>query len=52
MDGASGLAPETFDAWSELWHGAALAHDSRLTFDVVRRWEPESAHAEWRVAHR
>jgi hypothetical protein len=31
------LAPEVFDAWNELWIGAALAHDRFMRVDVTAR---------------
>ena len=31
------LSPAVFDAWNELWVGAALAHDRFMRIDVTER---------------
>ena len=43
------LAPEIFQAWNELWVGAALAHDRWLCLDVTRSGESDW---EWRITRR
>jgi hypothetical protein len=50
MHERSHVAPEVFDAWNELWVGAALAHDRRIRLDVTRRRDRGDAVWEWRVA--
>jgi hypothetical protein len=44
------LAPEVFDAWSELWIGAALAHDRWLRVAVTQRRDRGDPVWEWRIA--
>lgn len=46
----SHLAPEVFEAWNELWVGAALAHDRFIRLDVSRRRDRGDAIWEWRIA--
>jgi hypothetical protein len=46
------LAPAVFDAWNELWVGAALAHDRWLTLEVTRRRDGGDPVWEWRIARR
>jgi hypothetical protein len=46
------LAPAVFDAWNELWVGAALAHDRWLTLEVTRRRDAGDPVWEWRIARR
>ncbi|MGP8121293.1 MAG: hypothetical protein ACLP8B_12345 [Xanthobacteraceae bacterium] len=49
MDDRAPLSPAVFDAWNELWVGAALAHDRFLRFDVVQRRDRGAAFWEWQV---
>lgn len=46
------LSPAVFDAWNELWVGAALAHDRRLTLDVTQRRDRGAPVWEWRIGRR
>ncbi len=46
------LPREAFDAWNELWIGAALAHDRWLRVDVVGRRDMGDAAWEWRISRR
>lgn len=46
------LAPAVFDAWNELWVGAALAHDRRITLEAVQRRDRGAPIWEWRVGRR
>ena len=46
------LSPAVFDAWNQLWVGAALAHDRWLTVDVTRRRDRGSPVWEWRIGRR
>lgn len=46
------LSPVVFDAWNELWVGAALAHDRKLTLDVTRRRDRGDPVWEWRIGRR
>jgi hypothetical protein len=50
MDEAGGQPPEVFDAWPELWRGAALARDTRLALHTVRRRDAGDPCWEWRVS--
>ena len=43
------LAPEVFQAWNELWVGAALAHDRWVCLEVTRFGESDW---EWRITRR
>jgi hypothetical protein len=43
-----GLSPAVFDAWNELWVGAALAHDRFMRVDVIERRDRGDAHWAWR----
>jgi hypothetical protein len=43
------LPREAFDAWNELWVGAALAHDRRLFVDVIARRDRGDPAWEWRI---
>ena len=49
MSDAGPVAPPVFDAWTELWRGAALAHDARLRVDVVARRDLGDERFEWRL---
>ena len=44
------LSPVVFDAWNELWIGAALAHDRFLKLDVTQRRDRGDPHWEWRIS--
>jgi hypothetical protein len=46
------LSPAVFDAWNELWVGAALAHDRWLTLDVTQRRDRGAPVWEWRITRR
>lgn len=46
------LSPVVFDAWNELWIGAALAHDRFLKLDVTQRRDHGDPHWEWRISRR
>ena len=46
------LAPAVFDAWNELWIGAALAHDRWLRVELVGRRDMGDAAWEWRITRR
>ena len=52
MDGVGAQPPSVFDAWTELWRGAALARDPRLVLDVVRRRDAGDPCWEWHVRRR
>jgi hypothetical protein len=41
------LSPAVFDAWNELWIGAALAHDRFMRIEVTQRREHGDAHWCW-----
>jgi hypothetical protein len=49
MDEAGPLPGAVFEAWTELWRGAALAHDPRLRLDVVARRDRGDPAFEWRL---
>jgi hypothetical protein len=49
MADAGRVAPPVFDAWMELWRGAALAHDPRLRLDVIARRDLGDPRFEWRL---
>lgn len=44
------LSPAVFDAWNELWVGAALAHDRFIRLDVTHRRDRGDACWQWRIA--
>jgi hypothetical protein len=50
MDEAGAQPPEVFDAWTELWRGAALARDARLALHTVRRRDAGDPCWEWRIS--
>ena len=52
MEGPAHLAPAVFDAWNELWVGAALAHDRWLTLEASRRRDRGDPVWEWQIARR
>jgi hypothetical protein len=43
------LSPAVFEAWNELWIGAALAHDRFLRLEVTQRRDCGDPCWEWRV---
>ena len=47
-----GLSPAVFDAWNELWVGAALAHDRQLRVEVADRRDGDTPAWEWRITRR
>ena len=44
------LSPAVFDAWNELWVGAALAHDRFMTVDVIERRDRGDESWTWRFS--
>jgi hypothetical protein len=46
------LSPAVFDAWNELWIGAALAHDRFLKVEITLRRDYGDPCWEWRIARR
>lgn len=52
MEERRNLAPAVFDAWNELWVGAALAHDRWLRLEVSRRRDRGDPAWEWRITRR
>lgn len=48
MSERENLAPAVFDAWNELWVGAALAHDRFMRLEVVERRDRGDAFWAWR----
>ncbi len=48
MDERDALAPAVFDAWNELWVGAALAHDRFMRVEVMERRDRGDACWSWR----
>jgi len=52
MEERDDLPPAVFDAWNELWVGAALAHDRWLRLEVTSRRDRGDPVWEWRVARR
>ncbi|CCD95464.1 conserved hypothetical protein [Bradyrhizobium sp. ORS 375] len=51
MSERDNLPKAVFDAWNELWVGAALAHDRFLRIDIVERRDRGDAHWAWRIRH-
>jgi hypothetical protein len=47
MEEGQGLSPALFDAWNELWAGAALAHDRFIRVDVIERRDRGDAAWAW-----
>ena len=43
---------KAFDAWSELWRGAAAAHDRFLKLQPIRSFDDRDWHIAWRIAAR
>jgi hypothetical protein len=52
MEERDDLAPSVFDAWNELWVGAALAHDRWLRVEVAGRRDRGDPAWEWRITRR
>ena len=48
MDERQPLSPAVFDAWNELWVGAALAHDRFMQVEVWERRDRGDAAWTWR----
>jgi hypothetical protein len=44
------LSPAVFDAWNELWIGAALAHDRFMRVEVTERRDRGDAHWRWQFS--
>ena len=44
------LSPAVFDAWNELWVGAALTHDRFMRIDVTQRRDRGDAHWCWKFS--
>jgi hypothetical protein len=44
------LSPAVFDAWNELWIGAALAHDRFMRVEVTERRDRGDAHWCWQFS--
>ena len=44
------LSPAVFDAWNELWIGAALAHDRFMRVEVMQRRDRGDAHWCWQFS--
>jgi hypothetical protein len=49
MDETGPPAPAVFDAWTELWRGAALVHDPRASLEVTARRDRGDGCYEWRL---
>lgn len=49
MDERAALSPAVFDAWNELWIGAALAHDRFMRIDLRRRRDRGDPCWEWEL---
>jgi hypothetical protein len=47
MQERDGISPAAFDAWNELWVGAALAHDRFMRVDVIERRDRGEASWAW-----
>jgi len=47
MQARDGLSPAVFDAWNELWVGAALAHDRFMRVEVLERRDRGDACWRW-----
>jgi hypothetical protein len=48
MSGRQKLSPVVFDAWNELWVGAALAHDRFMRIEVTERRDRGEGRWAWR----
>lgn len=49
MDERPDLSPAVFDAWNELWVGAALAHDRFIRLDIRHRRDRGDTCWEWEM---
>ena len=49
MEERNALAPAVFDAWNELWVGAALAHDRFIRLDMIQRRDRGDPLWEWEI---
>jgi hypothetical protein len=45
-------SPAVFDAWNELWLGAALAHDRWIRLEVIERRDRGDAQWAWHIGER
>jgi hypothetical protein len=45
----SSLSAAVFDAWNELWVGAALAHDRFIRIEVTQRRDRGDEFWEWQI---
>jgi hypothetical protein len=52
VDEAGTPPPQAFDAWTELWRGAALAHDPRLALEIGARRDAGDVRWEWTLMRR
>jgi hypothetical protein len=50
MEARENVAPEVFDAWNELWVGAALSHDRFIRLDVIQRRDRGDPCWDWRIS--
>jgi hypothetical protein len=50
MSERENLSPAVFDAWNELWVGAALAHDRFMRVDVGSRMDRGENCWSWRIS--
>jgi hypothetical protein len=48
MSERESLSPAVFDAWNELWVGAALAHDRFMRIEISERRDRGDAYWAWR----
>jgi len=48
MSERENLSSAVFDAWNELWLGAALAHDRFMRVEVIERRDRGDDHWAWR----
>jgi hypothetical protein len=49
MEERPALSPAVFDAWNELWFGAALAHDRFMRLDITQRRDRGDEFWEWQI---
>jgi hypothetical protein len=49
MANRSSLSSAVFDAWNELWVGAALAHDRFIRLEVTKRRDRGDECWEWQI---
>jgi hypothetical protein len=50
MSDRENVSPVVFDAWNELWVGAALTHDRFARVEVIERRDRGDAHWGWRFS--